>query len=152
MKYEYREAVAEDLEQIVSLDLRDDDLLEIKAGVGLLPSCALYKAVVTAEKSWVIEVDGRIVGVFGITPYGDGTGNPWLLGTEEMITIPKKFLRTSKRIVEEMQNMYSYLWNWVAECNEAACRWLEFLGFKIDYTLPLEIRGVTFLCFSRIKE
>lgn len=153
MKYEYRLMKPEDLSEIVNLDLRKADRIEIEAGVGLLPSCALYKAVLDSEKVWVITLDDRIEGVFGVAPCDGGTGSPWLLGTEAMIQVPKKFLRASKKIVEEMKGMYSVLFNWVSEDNTAALRWLEFLGFTLHEHLAVPMdSGVVFIPFTIIKE
>ena len=152
MRYERRLMNPEDIQEIVQMNLREMDKLEIEAGSGLLAPCALLKAVEMSCKVWVITLDSRIVGIFGVASNEEGSGNPWLLGTEEMIAIPRRFLRESKRIVEEMEQMFSLLWNYVCEENTAALEWLEFLGFTIGYDQRMKIGKLIFVPFTKLKE
>lgn len=120
----HRELSSEDFDQLITLQLRQSDIDEIKASVGLDPHVALISSIIVSEWVRVIEHKGKIIGIFGLS----GTA-PWFLATDEINSIKIKFLKQSRLVVQQMLKQAGRLENYVA-CNHVeAIQWLSWLGF-----------------------
>jgi hypothetical protein len=121
-----------DLGEVLRLKLREIDQIECRAATGLTVQQSLYESLSTSKDVlWVITIDKRIIGVFGVAPLWNGAGAPWLLATDELPTITRRFLRDSKAVIDIWRRNYSCLTNFVAVENTEAIRWLTWLGFTI---------------------
>ena len=74
--------------------------------------------------------------MFGCADQGDGTGSPWLLGSDEIPDIKEHFLPQSLEWVKVMQKQYKVLLNYIDARNSYAFKWLKFLGFEFTKDVP----------------
>ena len=95
--------------------------------------------------------DGNLIAMYGLAPteFNKG-GSPFLLGTNRFLEIRIPCARQSKKRVEEMQNLYPILWNFIDSRNEIHLRWIKWCGFKIINERYID--NVKFYEFIRIKK
>lgn len=143
-----------DLSAVLSMKLRPIDELECRASTGLLPQQALLSSLhVSTDGLWVITLDTLIIGVFGVAPLPNQMGAPWLLATDDLRVVSRKFLRESRKIVNTWQRYYVCLTNFVAAENHEAIRWLQWLGFRVEKRpLILHDPKVDFFQFYRFSK
>jgi len=156
----HRELEPSDLAKFRTIQLRQADINEIKASVGVDPNIALIRSVersdwvrvilvatsVAQVATSVAQIEDEIVGVFGLSGVA-----PWFLATDRIYEYKLTFLRQSKRIVGEMLQRTEVLMNFVDSRHIEAIQWLLWLGFKIDFDNPTVIGGVKFYLFTRRK-
>lgn len=117
----------------ISENLRQADRDEMQAvGVGD-PADALVASVEASTLSFlIVDRSGLPIAVFGVAPHGaPGLGIVWLMGTGGVLSEGLSVARQTRRYVEEMQELYPVLWNFVDDRNEVSIRWLQWAGFKI---------------------
>lgn len=154
MRGEVRRAVAEDIPAL-ALAMRMADIREVQSSHGHTPEQAFSASLAASTAAWTGLVDGVPVCMFGVGPIAilAGRGAPWMLGTEALDGMPRKFVRrvfmpACREAVKAMLSVYPYLENFVDDRNATSKRWLARLGFKLDadpVTLP---NGVKFRHFS----
>lgn len=93
-------------------------------------------------------VDGEPVCMFGTVP-DCALLVPWMVSSAAMDTlrVQKSLLRLSKSVVAGMRAHGATLFNAVDDRNEAAKRWLAWLGFELDDAVPAGWDGVMFRFF-----
>ena len=129
MGHHYRSARFEDCREIAPL-MRSQDADEVMASSGLNPLRALQESYrVSQIMNSVIHEDGSVVGMFGLS-INAAFASPWLLGTDKLIETRKEFIPQAKKWVEEMNDEYPLLLNFVHEDNTVSKRWLKSLGFE----------------------
>lgn len=132
--------------------LRQADLEEIRASVGIPPALAVGFSIATSAPGWAVELHGEPVAVFGARrvpdPAGAGrrSGVPWLVATDAIDQYPVHFYRVSRSIISDIRNQYDYLENWVDERNALSVRWLKWARFTVAEPEPW---GVMRLGFRR---
>ena len=138
--------------------IRQADVEEIWAGVGISPALAVGFSVATSDPGWAVELHGEPVAVFGVRRVPDTTGQnrrvgvPWLVATDVIERYPVHFYRISKGIVRQMRKRCDLLENWVHEENRLSVRWLAWAGFTIEAP---EFRHMGMFCrfwWSRMPE
>jgi hypothetical protein len=141
-------ASTEDLRRL--LPLRIGDAEEILA-TGRDPQVALYEAFsVSWPHVFTIFVDGEPAGVFGV---GQGdtpeTGHPWMLGNDQLVTIPRDLVSEGRIWVQYLSRLYPHLVNYVHSNNRVSIRWLKLMGFEFpaDGTVTL-LNGHQFRRFT----
>jgi len=90
--------------------------------------------------------------MFGATPYSilGGIGTPWMVGSTGLnpLSVQKELLRLSRPALARMQQAFpSMLFNVVDQRNEAAQRWLHWLGFHFLAPVPVGPDSAPFLPF-----
>lgn len=131
---EYREFTAADFDEVVDLQLREIEVREGRASLGMESLEALSLSISTSRHLWVITYKGKICGVFGLAIQGE-TGIPWLLSNEVPFSLQSNrglFLRESRKVVEYMKTKCDLLTNSVSIENHESIRWLRWLGFTVD--------------------
>lgn len=113
------------------LPLRSGDAEEILA-TGRDPERALYESY---SASWphvfTIFVDGEPAGVFGAAQgHEEDLGIPWMLGNDQLVTIPKDLVREGRIWIEYLSRLFPRLENYVDERNKVSVRWLKAMGFE----------------------
>jgi hypothetical protein len=128
------------LDHVASLAprIRQADLDEIWAASRATPARALEMGMLVSRDPKVAIVGGRVECMFGIADVAllTGKGAPWLLGTDEMVKHSVKFLRASREYLDSQLQFFSSLENYVDARNEAAVKWLGWLGFDIAPAAP----------------
>lgn len=129
--------------------LRDIEVLELKA-MGTTPKRSLYLGLKGSAMAWTGLVDGRPEAMFGVVPISlmDGTGRPWMLGTERARRAGRLWLTVAPRFIDWISADYPNLENYVHRDNAASIRWLKRLGFTIEPE-AVDIGGQPMLHFWR---
>lgn len=129
----YRRFEPSDLEDVLSLELRQKDIDEAWAFSGIDPTLALAWSLKNSEEKWVVVHKGKIEGVFGVVP-GKGYGIPWFVATNKFNKFRITFAKTSQEVVAMLLKRYHTLMNFVDSRHKASIRWLRWLGFDVDNT------------------
>jgi len=123
--------------------LRLADRKELEAH-GVPPLPALTMGFQSSLPCYTIEHGGTPIAMFGVAPRDEDIGFIWLLGTDEISTISRQFLRESRDWLEKISSPYKMVCNMVHEENTVHIKWLKFLGFTfLKHTKP-------FIEFARI--
>ena len=136
---------------IMAPHIRQADRDEIAALTLKKPEEALRMAVESSSISWAGFVGSKIVCLFGVGPYLEGVGMPWLIGTDALELNSKSFLRQCVGFIKQMHEAYPVLENYVDVRNEASIRWLKWLGFTICDPGPYGVQGLPFHRFNRVQ-
>ena len=116
--------------------LRSADRIELRVSKGPLIRKALERGVMNSERCFSIDDSGRVIGMFGVTPYRiEGrlrVGAPWMVGSDELFNLyTRRFLREYPIWLERLCEGYDVLENFVYSGNEKHIRWLKFAGFEL---------------------
>lgn len=105
----------------------------LAAGFG--PLTALTFPFVLENGPWTvsIEIDGKLVGMAGLTPDRDhAAALIWLLGSPELDRAGKSLCAFGRAWLPRALGEFPSLYNVVPAANEATIRWLRWLGFDFD--------------------
>lgn len=149
VKVEIRHAVESDIGLLLA-DLRDADRVELRRSSSLPLVEMLRASFAMSDHTYAGFVDGKLVALFGVTPLSrlTGYGVPWLMSTNHMTTNGIHVLRHSKRITQIWMQEFSVLRNYVDADNAAAIKWLKWLGFDFQQSIPYGRRGEAFYPFE----
>ncbi len=136
------------IEELINT-MREADRVELWAASRSTPEQALSNALRSSHQAWTGLIDGEVACMFGVVPQSwmHGTGYPWMLGSELIVTHQKLFLRRCRGQVQSMAQSFRYLHNYVDARNDKAIRWLEWLGFEIEEPEPWGVAGLPFRHF-----
>lgn len=137
---------AADIDTILP-DIRQADRDEIEGALHIPMRQALADALADHCKASKIVVDGAVVAVFGDSTHSAEVGVPWLISTRHVERFPRAFLQVCKPEVAEMLTRHPMLLNYVDARNQAAIRWLRWLGFTFCEPEPYGPDGHPFHCF-----
>ena len=88
MKYTVNKASMGDCLELAP-KMRQSDIQEIWSSGRYTPTSGLVESLeVSGEHSYVLKLDGKTVGMFGVAPYHESSevGIVWLMGTDNMTT------------------------------------------------------------------
>ena len=141
------------IEQILP-KVREADKAEFLAANGWSARRVLEAGLKTSTFSCAGLINGQVITIFGVAPASmiGGYGIPWLVGTDELETYQRTFLRHCKKVVNAMHMVYPYLENYVDARNHTAKAWLHWLGFTLDEPAPYGVLGMNFHHFYREKK
>ena len=132
-----REFQVEDYVQVAVMDLRLWDRIEAMAMTGQDPHKALEQCILQSSSVYVAEEDGQIHGVFGVCLDDPDVGVPWFVATDAAERNKKLIMKTGRKMVDEWLKRVPYLANYVCCLHEQSIKWLEWLGFTVDYESEL---------------
>lgn len=132
MKFEIVPSIREHILPIAD-DMRICDVKEIFATALATPKEALEYGFEKGKQTYTALVDDRPAIMFGVVSGGllSNKGIPWLLATNDVKKVKKKFVQNSLPYVEQFLSQYKCLENYVHEENEDSIRWLEWCGFEL---------------------
>lgn len=139
---------------IIAARARAADIAELWATSRTTPRQAMERGLAASVQPWVGLFDGEPVCMFGASPFSilGGMGIAWMIGSDALdrISVQKALLRYSRDVVEHLQDQFpTLLYNFVDQRNEAAIRWLRWLGFEFCDPIPYGEDGLPFLPFYR---
>jgi hypothetical protein len=103
--------------------LRAEDIQEIEALTGLGPLEALSIGLFHSDACMAaVGKDGKVCGLFGVSPYDETTASVWLLTSKEIVENAREVLKTGRAWLDEQQARYPVLKNLVSESNEIHIR------------------------------
>lgn len=134
--------------------MRAVDRDEVFAASGMDPAQALVLSLMTSTETWAAVRDGRVVCIWGV---GDadgypGVGVPWLLGTDDVRGVSRRFLRECRRYVAGWMARYQVLVNFTDDRNALSHDWLRWLGFTIMDPEPYGHAGLPFRKFYMVRD
>ena len=136
----------------IGAHMRLADRQELEAAQGPVdPQEALYRAVLLSTSSWVlVGRSGRPFAAFGVAPLSllDGSGLPWLLGTDEAAREGRTLVREGRKYVPRMLEEHPHLVNYVDARNGRSVEWLRRLGFTVHAPAPYGVAGLPFHRFE----
>lgn len=117
------------------------------AATGTDPLTALTQSVEMSVVAWTAENDDGIICMWGVAPVSilGGIGAVWLLGSDLVTKVKKRFLIETLKYVIEMRKSFPILINYVMVGNEVSQRWLRWAG--ATFHPPIKINGVWFQPF-----
>jgi hypothetical protein len=136
-------ATCEHLEYVLAnLSVANRD--EALAG-GVSPEHALRATWAHSEITYTIELDGEVVGLYGLCPTRDpDLGCPWMVGTERLPDAALGIVRHARPVVRGFLARYPRLSNCVDAENARLIRWLRWTGFVVDPPEPIGPNGHLF--------
>ena len=138
IRVEVREVLSSDLKYL-SNNLRDADVLEIRASMNLSPIDGLDKCVNDSDECWVATIDSIPACIFGLSsekitneskdPQDVYAGLVWAMGTDSLFKYPKTLTRTSRKVIGRWLEDHDVLYNYIWSKNNLHKTWLKSLGF-----------------------
>lgn len=150
MAVEVRPACAFDANPIAE-GLREADRREIYRATGQTdPFPLILDGIRKSTSAWTAVIDGKPSIIFGVAPMSilTRTGVAWLLATDDVSKIKRKFIRESRSYLDEVSGDFETLKNWVDVENETSIRWLKWLGFEFKDPIPYGMFGKPFYPFE----
>lgn len=138
----------------IAENLRPSDLDEVKATTADPPREALGFSVGQSDLCWLIlDRTGLPMGVMGVAPsHHPKVGVPWLIGTPGLEEEGIAVLRQTRKHVDQMQELYPVLTNFVDARNDTSIGWLLWAGFRlIDADLRHGPEKRLFIQFSKSR-
>lgn len=127
--------------------MKPDDVNEVYAALGLSPVAGLVFSLAHSETALTARLGGEPFLMCGICRNGED-GMPWLLGSDRIHEVGRRFLRETRAGVMEMKRRYRTLYNYVDARHEVSIRWLGWLGFEIQEAAPYGFEGRPFHRFE----
>lgn len=134
---EVRRSARCDIERFAG-NLRAADISEIWAAHRREPDEAVRMCVEDAMFSCVVYVAKQPAAIFGINPKNilGREATIWMLSTDELEKIGRRFVRHSRRYIDIMLDFYPYLFNYVDARNSISIKWLRWCGARIMEAKP----------------
>lgn len=96
-------------------------------------------------------INDRPALMWGVGPAEEGAGIPWMLATDDLELVSRRFVRQSREYVEKMQAPFNMLFNYVHAENEISQRWLKWCGFYVETDKQHFFNDEPFYLFWRLK-
>ena len=125
-------------------DMREEEVLEVRAALDLGPEEALLKLMRSSLFSCAVYFDGELCTIFGIIEAIDGAGFPWLLSSTAVERHPLAFWRTSKDVLARMRRLFPVLVQFVDARYTRCHSWAQRLGFTLGPAEPHGVAGLPF--------
>lgn len=115
--------------------LRASDAVEVALlAPGEHPARAVDLTRAASIFSRAVDVNGSPAVVFGVSPSWErlGWGKPWMVATDAIRSISRRFLIGSVDQVADMHREFAALHNIVHARNHLSINWLRWLGFTVE--------------------
>ena len=131
--------------------IRAEDRLEIGAHHRGSIMGALYRSYKVSTHCWTAMLDDKVMFMFGVSPISAVTrvGSPWLIAADGLEKVQRQFIKECRVHLQEIADVYPDLRNHVDVRNDAAIRWLEWMGFEMADPIPYGVNGEMFMPFTR---
>jgi hypothetical protein len=130
--------------------MRAADVAEIAAFSGRMPGPALAHSLDRSDFALTVLFENVPAVMFGCRSINllARSASPWLLGTDQIETRYRQFLRGSTVYLKGMMVQYDHLINAVDDRNEVSKRWLAWLGFDIGEPIVMGAEKRMFRVFE----
>lgn len=128
--------------------MREADRQECGAW-GRNPTQALHRALRSSVWALTALLDDHPHAMMGVAPLNmlEGTGVPWMLGTERIYDNARLLVRYGPGIIGEMRKLFPHLTNMVGADNERAKTFIRHFGWEINERQTI-VGGVALQRFS----
>lgn len=130
--------------------LRKPDVNEVWASHHHTPEEALKLSFVLSSRCFTIETKRQPIAMFGVVPktlLGSDRATIWLLATDELKTVRRKFLLGCRSFINGMLKEYLILENYIDARNTESIRWLKWCGAIIEEAKPMGAENLLFHYF-----
>lgn len=135
-------------EQVLELaqNMREEDVEECLASGFESALDAVTKGVAVSSQCWTCLVDGRVLGMFGLTSGNVLAGEMtlWLLTTDMANHRPKTFVRIARECLVILKSRWSKLSLGIDNRHLRALRFATRSGFTSAHTYPHPLTGEPF--------
>lgn len=131
-----RLATIEDARDIAAR-LRAADLDEVMKDYNTNVEGTICYGVAASDEVLVYEIEGLVICIGGVLRDQDGGGVVWQLGSPEIESHAKQYIRETRKIMRRWMKQYTLLHNLVGARNEVSLRYLKHLGYTIEPTVTL---------------
>jgi hypothetical protein len=137
--------------------LRKEDVEEVYHALALPAETALRYSLGVSNIGYAVVWKGRVIALFGIVgqlTWGPerSRGYPWMLASDELVSIRKSFLRECRGYVQGWLRVHGELEGWAWAKNTVHIQWLKWLGFQLDEPAPYGINDQPFQRFFMKEE
>lgn len=116
----------------VATGLRSSDRAELGAlSPEISAAVALQECAKASVLCWTMLHKGQTVALTGVCANVDGTGAPWLVGTNAIKAVPVSFMRSSRKAVDAYISRFSRLENYVLSSEQENVGYVVALGFTL---------------------
>lgn len=142
-----RRSTKKDVEYLKT-HLRQSDVDEIWASNHITPEGALEKGLDNSIFCCTV-LNGQPIAMFGIVPHSilGYEASVWMLASDDLKKIKKRFLRHSKYFINMMLDFYPSLFNFVDDRNKDSINWLKYCGARIYDPKPYGVENKPFRYF-----
>lgn len=139
-------------EVYLSYCLRKPDRQELEALSDTAPAEILREGgMISCPSLTIVGDSGLTAGMCGVVDEENGVGRIWLVGTDELVSKPKFFIKESRRYLVGLERMYKLLHNKIDERNTTHIKWLMLLGFTFIRRIPEHgVQRLPFLEFTKL--
>lgn len=109
--------------------LRRADINEVLSSSGHSAEKALWLGMFYSDRCLTGTINDLPVCMFGVVPTDDISGAVWLLGTDDIFSIPTAFCRLTRKHLATFHESHSMLFNFVDARNIMHIHWLQWAGF-----------------------
>lgn len=149
MSYEMRAMRPGDIEH-VSQHMRQSDVHEVAAAVGLSPTAALSLSVALSTSVIVAAHNNVPFAIMGCAPAAEeGLGTPWLLATDDWKNHRRQIVTETPKVIAHFHSLYARLTNYVDARHADSIRWLKWAGFSLAPAKPYGLFGLPFHQFTK---
>lgn len=127
--------------------VREKDVAKIWASSRITPSEALLLGLERSAEAYSIIWDDSVVGMFGVIIDPEGHGIVWMLSSDQMKSIDRRWLKHSRLFVDVFVQTYGLLHNYVDSRYAEAIAWVKWCGFTLEEAAPYGPDGVPFHYF-----
>lgn len=133
--------------------LRKVDVMECACVMQATPLLALTAGYLHSDDPLTIVAgDGEVIGMFGVVPAQHRDGVVWMLVSDRISEpeIARQFVRQMRDQTVLLCDAYETVYNYVAEFNTQARKWLKLCGFREAGRITL--RGIPHIYIKRTSQ
>lgn len=83
--------------------------------------------------------------ICGVIPVTDKIAYIWGLGTDDVKTVKKEFVKKCIDMFPELTEGFSYVFSYMDHRNTVHKKWCKMMGFTFDKSKNIKVNGVEFL-------
>lgn len=139
----------------IGRDMRQADVDEVDASLGVDPFEALARSYFGSKECWVASVDGEPLCMWGVSEVCDlglRVGCVWMLTTNAVDRHKREFVQACIEVLPALFERWDVLVNAIDARHEKAIRWGRRLGFVFQPPRPWGPKGLDFCMFKVTKE
>ena len=140
--------------ETIAPNIRVSDVIEIAAMMGPHKTTQehLQSCIEQSKETYALVYNKKIISLWGVSNCHHVTnfGVPWLIGTDDISEVSRKFIRHSVGWIKHLSKDYEALYNFVHVPHWQSQKWLQLCGFNIVNKYKYGFNGEDFYLF--IKE
>ncbi len=121
--------------ETITPNIRVSDVIEIAAMMGPHKTTQehLQSCIEQSKETYALVYNKKIISLWGVSNCHHVTnfGVPWLIGTDDISEVSRKFIRHSVGWIKHLSKDYEALYNFVHVPHWQSQKWLQLCGFNI---------------------